>query len=163
MPLETIHNIDKGIHRLIEMYDDIDEIRSKQGRTKSRTAATIKHQVLYKEYLDDLPEAYRVASEWWEECVEAQVNQGLSQTDALYAAFERRVAGPAAAMEVVWFIRYHWLRFAALNLELEVMDRVPPQIAMLGWLVDEGHDDYVRLITCMPYWPIGLDEHGNWC
>ena len=22
--------------------------------------------------------------------------------------------------------------------------------------------DYVRLLTCMPYWPLGLDENGNW-
>jgi len=28
--------------------------------------------------------------------------------------------------------------------------------------VEEGLKDYVRLLTCMPYWPIGLDENGNW-
>ena len=163
MALKTFHNVEKGIRRLVFMYDDIPEIQDIQGRARPRREATKKHQLLYKEYLEDLPEAYRIASEWWDECVEAQINQGLGEADAVDAAFDLRLAGPMSSLEVVWFIRYHWLRFAALNLELDRAERVPAQTAMLSWLVDDDLRDYVQLLTCMPYWPIGLDENGNWC
>jgi hypothetical protein len=40
---------------------------------------------------------------------------------------------------------------------------VPPQVFLFGWLVSEGgHDEWVEVMTAMPYWPIGLSEQGEW-
>ena len=163
MALETIHNVAKGLRRLLGAPTDLYHDIADQGRETALAAATSAHKQLYAQYVADMAEAYEIGDSWWQDCVEAFVIDGHERVKAVDLAFDKRLAGPASAPEVVWFVRTYWLEFDDLNRKLPPKDRVPPQVAMLGWLVDDGHDEYVRLLTCMPYWPIGLDAEGNWC
>jgi hypothetical protein len=162
MAFEIVHNVEKAVRQLLgaprDLYADIPD----QGREKPLARATEAHRSLYAKYISDFATAYEIGDAWWEDCVEAFVSDGYSKEEAVDLAYGKRLAGPASAHEVVWFFRTYWLSFDELNRGLPPDDRVPPQVAMLGWLVEEKRKDYVRLLTCMPYWPIGLDENGDW-
>ena len=161
--LEIIHDVQKGIWRLLNAPADLYSEVPDQGRIVSIAQASSAHQNLYSEYLTDFQSAYKIADNWWLGCVDALISDGYPKDEALELAYENRMAGPASAPEVVWFVRTYWLSFDEINKALPPEARVPPQVALLGWLVDEKRDEYIRLLTCMPYWPIGLDENGNWC
>ncbi len=163
MTFEIEHSIPKAIVRLLGAPHDLGDLAADQGHAQALKDSTVRHHQLYAEYISDFEYAYKVAEDWWEDCVEAFVADGLTRKKAVVAAYAKRFAGPASSPEVVWFFRTYWLAFDELNLGLPPADRVPPQHALLGWLVEQGRTDYVRLLTCMPYWPIGLDENGNWC
>jgi hypothetical protein len=163
MAFAIVHNIDKAVRQLLGAPTDLYGGITDQGREIPLAQASPGHQALYRQYIEDFAEAYEIGDAWWQDCVDAFELDGYSRHEAVDLAYGKRLAGPASAPEVVWFFRTYWLSFDEANRALPAADRVPPQVAMLGWLVKEGRDDYVRLLTCMPYWPIGLDENGNWC
>ncbi|MDX8500497.1 hypothetical protein RFM99_18985 [Mesorhizobium sp. VK4C] len=163
MAFDIVHNIDKAVRQLLEAPNDLAELMPDQGAVKSMSEATDQHRDIYAKYIANFDVAYQIADDWWEGCVAAYTEDGYGPDEANELAYDKRLAGPASAPEVVWFFRNYWLAFDEVNRALPPKDRVPPQVAMLGWLVEEGRTDYVRLLTCMPYWPIGLDENGNWC
>ncbi len=163
MALMTEHNVERGIARLLGGPIDLEDQIENGGIPVSLAEASAMHRDLYRDYLQQLPEVYQVAEGWWIGCVHAYVSQGLSEEAALDQAFSRRIAGPASEPQVINFFRTFWLRCAALNRDLPETQRIPPQTLLLQWLVEEDRQEFVTLITCMPYWPVGLDEHGNWC
>jgi hypothetical protein len=163
MSFEIIHNLDKGVRQLLEAPFDLAALVPDQGKKKPISAATDQHRSLYAAYLADFAIAYEIGDDWWAGCVQAHIDEGHDREEAVELAYEDRLAGPTSSPEVVWFFRKYWLAFDEINRQLIPKERVPPQVAMLGWLVEDGHDEYVRFLTCMPYWPIGLDENGNWC
>jgi hypothetical protein len=163
MPFDIVHNVEKGVRQLLAAPSDLAEFLPPQGRAKPIAAATPAHQELFRAYVADFPTAYFIADSWWKGCVEAYTELGHSREEAVDLAYDRRLAGPASAPEVVWFVREYWLDCARLNASLPEADRVPPEVVLLGWLVEENHTEYVKLVTCMPYWPMGLDDKGNWC
>ncbi|WP_095080760.1 hypothetical protein [Mesorhizobium sophorae] len=162
MAFKVVHNIENGVRQLLNAPDDLAGQVPGQGKAKPIAEATEQHREIYAEYIANFEVAYKVADNWWQGNVQAFVEEGYDHDEAVDLAFDRRLAGPASAPEVVWFFRNYWLEFDEVNRSLPAADRVPPQVAMLQWLVDEKYEDYVQLITCMPYWPIGLDENGNW-
>lgn len=163
MAFEIVHDIDKAVRQLLDAPNDLAAFVPEQGKPRPVAAGTAQHQDIYAKYLANFEVAYEVADDWWKGCVAAYLEDGYDAEEANELAYEKRLAGPASAPEVVWFFRNYWLAFDEVNRSLEPKDRVPPQVAMLGWLVEENRKNYVRLLTCMPYWPIGLDENGNWC
>ncbi len=164
MAFEIVHNVEKGVRQLLGAPTDVADWASEvQGRPRPLFEAHPTLRDVYARFLADLPDAYEMADDWWARCVGAQLDLGLDSAAALQAAYEKRVAGPASLPLVVWFIRSSWLAADRANRALPPEDRVPPEHVLLGWLVDAGLDEYVRLLTCMPYWPIGLDADGNWC
>ncbi len=162
MALITQHNVERGITRLLGAPLDLPEAAA-EGRQKPRTEAGAAHADLYAAYLRQLPTIFKRAEIWWKGNVYAHIQQGASEEDARTMAFARRLAGPAAEPHVVGLVRRVWRDCAALNATLPLERRVPPQTLLLEWLVDDGYDDFVILLTCMPYWPIGLDDQGRWC
>lgn len=163
MTLETIHNVEKGLSRLYCSPTDVHTLVP-QGEAKPMTAASPGHRQLFSEYLEGLTTVYSITEQWWSGLIDAQARENSSERDtAMRMAFLRRVAGPASDPQFVAVIREFWLRCVALNASLAEGDKVPPQVLLLGWLVEAEQNDFVRLVTCMPYWPIGLDAMGNWC
>lgn len=163
MTLETIHNVEKGVSRLYCSPTDV-EVSASQGTAKPLAAATSTHRQLFDEYLQGLNEVYPIAEKWWASLIDAQAREnGEARDTAMRMAFLRRVAGPAADPQFVALIREFWLRCVALNASLAEEEKVPPQELLLGWLVQLEKNDFVRLVTCMPYWPVGIDKQGNWC
>jgi hypothetical protein len=161
--METIHNVKKGVSRLYCSPTDLDDRQKIDGTPVPYPAAGQHYQRLFDGYLRDLAEVFPIADEWWTSLVDAQEVDGLSRSEAIEEAFDKRLAGPAAASEVVSLIRRTWLACAEINVRSAESERVPPAVLLLGWLVDREEEPLVRLLTCMPYWPIGLDENGNWC
>ncbi|MCO5066551.1 MAG: hypothetical protein M9924_19395 [Rhizobiaceae bacterium] len=162
MAFKIVHNVQKAVQQLLEAPDDLAPLVTDQGRARPLTQAGSEHQSLYAQYITDFETAYEIGDAWWQDCVDAFTEDGHPEDEAVDLAYSKRLAGPASAPEVVWFFRTYWLAFDEVNRALPPEDRVPPQVALLGWLVEEDRTEYIRLLTCMPYWPIGLDENRNW-
>jgi hypothetical protein len=151
--METFHNIRKGISRLYCAPSDLFVTGSADKAPKTYEVSGTAHQALFADFLVNLSRIYPAIEEWWSSLVDAQMEEGVTRAEAIDLAFEKRLAGPAAAPEFVSLVRNTWPE----------ADEVPPEVLMLGWLLDRDEEKFVRLLTCMPYWPIGLDENGNWC
>jgi hypothetical protein len=60
-------------------------------------------------------------------------------------------------------VREYWLKCDALNRKTtNTEDTVAPEDFVLGWLLDGKHEKLGEFLADMPYWPIGMDEAGNW-
>ena len=161
MTLITYFDVEDGKRRLMEQPSDVAP-RIPGGMALRRDAAPAPHARLHDDYLGDLRTALSLAEPWWEGTIEAQERLGLSRDDALDAAFTRRAAGAASHPRVVWIVRTYWLQVEELNAAAAPEDRVYPEVFLLKWLIDAGHDDLVTLLACMPYWPMGLTADGRW-
>jgi hypothetical protein len=161
--METFHNIRKGISRLYCAPSDLFSTDMSDKPPKKYEVSGAAHQALFADFLVNLSRIYPAIEEWWSSLVDAQMEEGVTRAEAIDLAFEKRLAGPAAAPEFVSLVRGTWLDCARLNAKLPEADQVPPEELMLGWLLDRNEEKFVQLLTCMPYWPIGLDENGNWC
>lgn len=145
--------------RLLGYLDGLDGIAL--GNTPPLGRATAKFRALHARYLTDFERVYDTAVDFFEGPIEGRVGEyGMSRKAAIEDAYDRYFAGPAAAPEFVWLVRHHWLAFDALNRTLPEAQRVSPPHALLGWLEDKA---LIRMITCLPYWPIGRDADGRWC
>lgn len=162
MPFSTTHSVSRGIQRLMSAPRDLPASAPWTDPPIAREAASRAHQQLFAEYIKYLSEAMGIAEAWWQDLVLAKMNEGRDLKSAVEAAYERRFAGPACRPELVWTVRTFWVRCAALNKELPEDQRVPPEVFLLFWLLDGKHDEWVQVISAMPYWPIGLDGTGNW-
>ena len=88
--------------------------------------------------------------------------QGMKPEQALKQAYHCHFAGPAANPRIVWIVRTFWLECVAINQETPEAQRVPPEVLLLHWLVEDQHTEAVKVLTGMPYWPIGLSADGQW-
>lgn len=161
MALITFFSTEDGYRRLLEQPHDVVP-RGEGGRAIRLEEAGAAHRALFAEYRQDLRTAYGEAVPWWEGTIEAQERLGRSREDAIEAAFTKRAAGAAAHPRVVWIVRTYWLACDRLNQE-GAASEVYPEVLLLGWLAEVEETELLRLVCCMPYWPIGLDAAGNWC
>jgi hypothetical protein len=164
MPFAPTHSIPRGLHRLLKAPQDVpvrDPVPWREPPI-SHAAASPQHQLLFAEYKERLAQAMDIAEDWWNGMLQAARDRGLDAADAAKEVVSLVFAGPAARGEVVLTVRTFWLRCVALNREVEPAMRVPPQVLLLGWLVDDGRDRWVAILTRMPYSPLGLDEAGEW-
>jgi len=125
--------------------------------------ASDQHRLLFQTYVAEFQKLYPELSRIWDREIETGVTRGLEREQAVAAAHERALAGPAAHPRLIALVRWYWLQCHALNREVGAHAGVPPEQLLLGWLIEVGKSDLVQLIACLPYWPIGLDENGNWC
>lgn len=162
MPLLTLFPTENGIARLLAQPGDV--VPRRAGPTGLKESAALPPlRELFANYRNDLKLVYDIAALWWEGTVEAQEDLGLDPEEALKEAFDTRLAGPAAHPNVVWIVRSYWLLCSDTDPKSVAYGQAYPEEILLQWLIDAGETELVRLIACMPYWPIGLDENGNWC
>jgi hypothetical protein len=156
-----LHDVGRNRSALLAAPADVDGARL--GHDVSRAKASAKQRALHARYLADFARIYDAAVDFFEGPIEGRVREyGMSREAAIEDAYDTYFAGPAAAPELVWLVRRYWLAFDALNRTLPEAQRVAPQVALLGWLSD-APPGYTRMLTCLPYWPIGLDADGRWC
>lgn len=163
MALITFYDTNDGIQRLMNAMFDIAEYPYHDAPYVRIEAAPEGQRVLFGSYLQLIRQACTDAESWWSGTIAAQRAKGLSESDAISKAFDDRMAGPASDPKVVWIVRLVWLECMNRNSGLEPAQCIRPEILLLQWLIDAGETELVRLVACMPYWPIGLDENGNWC
>lgn len=162
MPFTTTHSIEKGIFRLLNAPRDLPASAPWREPPIERGVASDAYQRLFEEYEEDMEGAIDIAEQWWEDRIQARRVRGEDIQTILEESYCVSFAGPAGVGEVIWVVRKFWLRCVALNREMPEDQRVPPEVFLLHWLDDGQHTDHVQVLTGMPYWPIGLDEHGNW-
>lgn len=163
MALITYYNTADGIRRLMTAMLDVEGYPYLDAPDINRENAPEGQRVLFDSYLQLIRQACSDAESWWAGTIEAQRQAGLSEQDAIAKAFDDRMAGAASDPKVVWIVRLIWLECMKRNEGYPVSEVVRPEFILLQWLIDAGETELVRLIACMPYWPIGLDENGNWC
>ncbi|WP_147446472.1 hypothetical protein [Corallococcus sp. CA047B] len=125
-------------------------------------AASDGHRALFREYKEFLADSMLIAFDLWEDRVRTHEDRGLDPDAALQAAYSSFFAGPAACPQLIWVLRTYWLKCDALNRDVSPDERVPPQVLLLGWIMQEGQDDWVQVLTAMPYWPMGIDADAQW-
>jgi hypothetical protein len=162
MPFTTVHDVQRGIRRLMTAPRDLPPTAPYADPPIALAQASPAHQELFADYCEILEQALELAEDWWGRLLEVQRDQGRDPEAALEAVYARRAAGPASRGEVVWTVRAHWLECVALNQTLPEAQRVPPEVLLLHWLCDGEHEEWVQVLSGMPYWPIGLDPAGNW-
>ncbi|MER8695797.1 hypothetical protein NKI77_22300 [Mesorhizobium opportunistum] len=160
MALITHFDTDRGIRRLLRQPSCV-EPRDANIAARKLTQSSGRHQDLFDGYLEDIQTAYEIAAPWWADTVKAQQQLGLNRDEAIRAAFNKRAAGAAAHGNVVWIVRNYWLDCCDASNGPE--ETVYPETLLLQWLIDAKRKELVRLIACMPYWPIGMDENRAWC
>ncbi|MBZ9936335.1 hypothetical protein LB518_08520 [Mesorhizobium sp. BR1-1-16] len=159
MTLLVNHNIQNGTYRLLRAPLDV------RGRAEETVPGTgsVGHRALFAAYLRDLIDVFAQASETWNASVEERMEIGVPVDKAILQTIEAKgVAGPAGHPKVVWLVRKYWLACEEEN-RRSPTSVVPHEVFLLEWLIQSGCQDYVILLTAMPYWPIGIDENGNWC
>jgi hypothetical protein len=123
----------------------------------------IRHVQLFEAYLGELNVVIPEAQGWWSGSLSKHQQRLGSLDEAMRLVWFNRPAGPASYPNVVGVVRRYWLACDALNREAaEVTQRVPPEIFLLQWLVEEEDMEAVRVLAGMPYWPVGLDAEGHW-
>jgi hypothetical protein len=158
----TAERIRKGIQRLLSAPRDLRLCGAPIWGPKGKTDGSPEHRALFVEYEKELSTIGRMALDWWDETIEAR-KRGSNEPDAaIRQAWMDRPAGPASYPGFVALIRDYWLGCDRLNKELPEAQRIPPEFFLLSWLLDGRHEDEVNVLACMPYWPIGLDQDGNW-
>lgn len=163
MDSDVIHRTERGLARLLGAPRDLDAGTPVPATSPSLADADPALREVFDSYVQGYGFLREHCLRWWRGCIASAQAPGMSREDAVQEAYVRRPAGPASAPEFVWLIRHFWLRVDDVNRSLPLERRAAPQDVLLQWLVDAGRDDDVRLATAMPYWPIGLDEHGQWC
>jgi hypothetical protein len=75
----------------------------------------------------------------------------------------RRPAGPGSRAEFVELIRRYWLACDTVNQNVSADVAVAPESFLLAWLASDAPDDVaVKVIACLPYWPMGMDSDHRW-
>lgn len=154
----TLFDPASGMRRLLSSPADIEP---RDYPVLRRDAAPQAFQALYDEYRERLWHAHLVAVPWWEDTIRAQERLGRDRAEAIDISFDKRIAGAAAHPAVVYVLREFWLRCVELC-EAYSGRKVAPETLLLQWLADAGESDLVAVVTCMPYWPMGMDADGNW-
>jgi hypothetical protein len=163
MSADVVHNIDKSLLALLQGPRDLAGGTPVPAQSPPAAGAHAELRRLFEHYHKGYEFLEPHCMRWWRGCIAAAHEPGMSHDQAVDAAYDRRLAGPASAPEFVWFIRHYWLLCDKCNRELGLDQRVAPQDLLLQWLVDAGDHDAVRLATAMPYWPVGQDAQGRWC
>lgn len=163
MALITLYDTDLGVNRLLTSLLDTGGHAAWYSSDRSYDSAAEVYRELFDAYVPALQQAYDEAAPWWEDTVAAQRAEGLSEQTAVETAFNIRMAGAAADPRVVWIVRLIWLECADINSGMPDAAKIRPEYLMVQWLKDAGETELVRLLACMPYWPIGMNEDGEWC
>lgn len=163
MDLRTRHSIDLGKERLLNAPRDVVSVPTCPEQETQRQFADREFQQMFQSYLKDMADVYEIASETWEADLDELIEYGSTEEQAIETKLGICAAGPAENLSLTWLIRKYWLECDMRNRHCDKSRRVRPETLLLSWLEPGRHDDFIRLLTCMPYWPIGLDENGNWC
>jgi len=145
--------------RLLQAAKDFS--RNVEYPTHSRGSAS--HQTLFRQYVKDLEAAKEEAEAWWASLIDTEEERVGDRDQAVENVNERRPTGLMSLGASDAVVREYWLKCDALNRKTRNPDeRVPPEEFLLLWLVNDRRNELAEFLAGMPYWPIGMDEEGNW-
>jgi hypothetical protein len=121
------------------------------------------HQALFRQYVKGLNAAKEHSENWWQSLIYAEEKRTGNRAQAEENVNERRPTGVMSLGASDAVVREYWLKCDALNRRTKNPEqRVAPAEFLLLWLVDNRLDELAEFLAGMPYWPIGMDEEGNW-
>lgn len=154
-------SMNNRIHDLILAVRDVAPAGS-GGPVRSMADANEPFRELFKSYLRDLAEAKQTAESWWQSVLDIESARIGDRREAEINVKLRRPAGSAAHPRIIHTLRYYWLACSSQNKDLPPRERVAPEAFVLLWLEEAGERDLAEFIASIPYWPLGMDENGNW-
>jgi hypothetical protein len=150
--------------RLLTSPDDLIQCGVRLAGSSIRQTGTTEHRQLFKQYLLHLTDRVNVVASEWLESVEGLTTKLGDAESAREQLILEYPAGPATDMRFIGIVRTYWLACDALNGQLQKEQWLDPPRFLLQWVEEvQGGDLCVEVLASQPYWPIGLDEHGNWC
>ncbi|MGH1342463.1 MAG: hypothetical protein ACRBN8_12965 [Nannocystales bacterium] len=160
---QLLHPTGHGISRLTGASHLMPSLPTVGTNLTAMADARSEYRSLFLAYERHLEAALSIAETWWGGIIETTMaHRGVKPAHAAAFAFDEYFAGPAACPELQWTIHHYWTRCVLLNAHMDVPSRVPPESLLLTWLNDGKHVGWLEAISCLPYWPIGLDEEGRW-
>jgi hypothetical protein len=152
----------RGLHRLLAAPKDVPRWDA-HLRDGSMSAVSDEHRRLFSSYVRELVSATGRAVQIWNDEIAWNAKASGDRAEAVKEQWMTYPAGPAVQPFFVALIRRYWLACDALNRSVPPASAVTPETFLLGWLqVSPGYDEALNILTCMPYWPVGLDREGNW-
>jgi len=156
------HDVELGRKRLYHQPKDVRDPHNLQLDTPRQCACPDALKPLHDDYCSQIAWAADEALKWWRDIVVSEQElHGGNLHEAALRAYDGWPAGPSANEMVVSTVRRFWL---AADKAGRTFDQVfLPEDFLLTSLDPERDAKSILVLTSMPYWPIGLDEHGNWC
>lgn len=154
------HGVVRGIERLLGAAEDLPVEPLAPVRLVD---ASEFHRLAHYAYLRDLERALVEAERWWTAELGRREARGLDAEQAIDDAYIAHPIGPVAHPRVLGVIQAYWALCEEINAVLGATEaRVAPAQLLLGWLRDGPRSIWVEVLAAMPYWPVGVDEHGRW-
>lgn len=124
------------------------------------------YEILFDEYVKELDKAVSFEEDRLDSIREKKLSEGKSQEEIENFIMER-FDPICCSGRVLAVFRKFWLKCNELNIYNEkngVDEYVNPRDFTVDWLSNDG-DPYelFGLISGMPYYPIGIDENGEYC
>lgn len=138
------------------------DIRGNSRLESDMIRANIRHKELFQLYLEELIYAKDWADSWWKSIIQTEFERIGDSTLAKRNVARQIPGGAATHGGNIAVIRKYWLACIALNRELAQADVVQPEDFLLGWLIQASHFDLAEFVSELPYWPIGMDNDGEW-
>ena len=154
------HGSARGLERLLGAAADL---RAEPRAPVRLSEASEFHRLAHHAYLRDLERALVEAERWWTQQLGEREARGLSGEAALDACYAAHPIGPGSHPRVLGVIQAYWVLCEEINAILPTERPVAPEQLLLDWLRDGHRDSWVDALTALPYWPVGVDEHGGWC
>jgi hypothetical protein len=162
MPNITAQRVRKGLFRLLNGPRDVDRWDAHLVPI-DRAIASHDHRQLFERYCNELGPAVAKAAAVWDGELKGWAAEGRTAEAADKEMWTTYPAGPAAQPFFVALVRRYWLACDALNQTVPADQGVPPEHFLLGWLHDDPRqEEPMRVLACMPYWPMGIDAKGRW-
>lgn len=156
-----IHDFETGYQRLSNCLTYLDGYE--EFRPYERVVGQPSFSRIVSLYDEEITWAADIAMEWWVSVVSTCVERISDRDAALREAYGRFPAGPASRPEVITAVRDTWLEVARVNAKLSQPERLRPECAVLESQHSAAVNVTFIVLTAMPYWPIGIDDNGNWC
>lgn len=125
-----------------------------------------KYEDLFEKYLIDLDSAVSFEENKLDNIRENLSKQGKSETEI--NEFIRNNFDPICCSgRVIAVFREYWLKCAEINdyyKNKQIDNYVNPKDFTVDWLSSNGNPyQLYDIIQHIPYYPIGIDENGNYC
>ena len=147
------------VRRLLQAAKDFSPGRAYPTHSRGTAA----HEALFRQYVADLKAAKKRSENWWESLINTEETRTRNRARAEENVIDRRPTGLMSLGASDTVVRDYWLKCDAVNRKTRnPEERVAPEEFLLLWLVNDRLNDLAQFLADMPYWPIGMDENGNW-
>ena len=136
------------------------------GKGKSGKSDADPYEPLFKKYVKELKALHAELVKERDKGVRGLMDErGIKKADALEAYDEEN--GPLVHdPRAIALIRKYWLevdRLKRQRMENDEEDFLEPLTFLVEDLEDEDEEELVEFLTEIAYWPMGVDENGEWC